>query len=214
MGTILIEMDGSYIMNMDVIDKRMMDVEENKRHYTEHDFDEEWRNSTPQEVKDANKKLVEKFPFLIPTNRWSGQRITDGKGFWPDSSNDVPKYDYEYTELDEMPIGWRKAFGEQMCQELKDALVKDNILDKYRILQIKEKYGALRWYSNFDTEETAKVISKYENLSEHICVECGAQATQYTLSWISPYCDECAKKIKYDKLIPASEYWQTDEDDE
>lgn len=46
-----------------------------------------------------------------------------------------------YTELDSMPIGWRKAFGLQMCKDIKKELKKHNYLYKYRITQIKEKFG-------------------------------------------------------------------------
>jgi hypothetical protein len=46
-----------------------------------------------------------------------------------------------YTELDAMPDGWRKAFGIQMCKDLKKVLKQYNYLYKYRIMQIKEKYG-------------------------------------------------------------------------
>lgn len=48
--------------------------------------------------KEYNKQLVEKYPFLLPRNRWTGKVQED--------------YDYSYTELDGMPDGWRKAFGE------------------------------------------------------------------------------------------------------
>lgn len=46
-----------------------------------------------------------------------------------------------YTELDAMPDGWRKVFGIQMCKEIKQELKKYNYLYKYRITQIKEKFG-------------------------------------------------------------------------
>ena len=48
--------------------------------------------------KEYNKQLCEKYPFLLPRNRWTGLVH--------------PDYDYSYTELDAMPTGWRKAFGE------------------------------------------------------------------------------------------------------
>ena len=50
-----------------------------------------------QSNKESNQKLIERFPFLIPRNRWTGKIPED--------------YDYSYTELDSMPDGWRKAFG-------------------------------------------------------------------------------------------------------
>ena len=32
-----------------------------------------------QEIKDRNRALCEKYPFLIPRNRWSGKRITEAE---------------------------------------------------------------------------------------------------------------------------------------
>ena len=82
--------------------------------------------------KEKNKKLIERYPFLIPHDR-----LTD----------EVPKdFDYTYTEIDDMPNGWRDAFGEQMCEEIREELVRVGHLEKYRVVQIKEKYGCLCWY--------------------------------------------------------------------
>ena len=94
-------------------------------------------------TKEENKKLCEKYPFLIPSNRFSGKRITEasGGGYWPGDPEVVPEYDWEYTELDNMPDGWRIAFGEQLCAELKEELDRAGYTDQYRITQIKEKFG-------------------------------------------------------------------------
>ena len=80
-----------------------------------------------QSNKESNQKLIERFPFLIPRNRWTGKVPED--------------YDYSYTELDSMPDGWRKAFGEQMCEDIREELAHAEYLDQYRISQIKVKYG-------------------------------------------------------------------------
>ena len=56
----------------------------------------------------TNKELIETYPQLRPSNRWSGKFIEDP--------------DYDYTELDEMPDGWYHAFGEQMCGELNQVI--------------------------------------------------------------------------------------------
>ncbi|MFR1479443.1 MAG: hypothetical protein ACLSB9_29010 [Hydrogeniiclostridium mannosilyticum] len=84
-----------------------------------------------QSNKESNQKLIERFPFLM--------LVTAGQG----SSED---YDYSYTELDSMPNGWRKAFGKQMCEDIREELIRAEYLDQYRITQIKEKYGTLCWY--------------------------------------------------------------------
>ncbi len=163
-------------------------------------------------TKEYNKALCEKYPFLIPSNRWSGMRITeaDGGGYWPGSPEKVPEYDYEYTELDSMPDGWRIAFGEQLCEELKEALTKANLLDEYRIVQIKEKYGQLRWYDSGNTREGYDVLGKYTALSERTCIRCGRPATRITMGWISPFCDDCCEGVS----VPIEEWFSETEEAE
>ena len=148
------------------------------------------------ETKARNKALCERFPFLIPSNRWSGMRITeaDGGGYYPGNPSEIPEYDWEYTELDNMPDGWRKAFGEQMCEEIRAELVANNMLDNYRILQIKEKYGELRWYDSGFTAHGFEIIEKYSALSARTCICCGKPATRISRGWIAPYCDECGPR--------------------
>jgi len=95
-----------------------------------------------------------------------------------------------YTELDAMEPGWRKAFGIQMCKELKVQLKKDKYLYKYRIAQIKEKFGSLCWYDEGASKEVRDITMKYEDMSWHTCIVCGKPATKISSGWICPYCDE------------------------
>lgn len=136
-----------------------------------------------KQIKLKNKKLCKRYPFLTVCDWWTGKPI---KG-------------YNFTYLDDMPGGWRKAFGEQMCEEIRSILIKGNYLYEYRVVQIKEKYGALRWYdSGTPTSiyyELQDIINKYEELSERTCICCGRPATKISLGWISPFCDKCAEKL-------------------
>ena len=129
-------------------------------------------------TQDKNRKLIERFPFLLPHNRWT---------------DEVPEdYDYSYTELDAMPHGWRIAFGEELCEEIREELIQADYLDKYRIAEIKEKYGALCWYDFGCTEKMDReIIPKYAEKSATTCIRCGKPATRITTGWISPYCDNC-----------------------
>ena len=146
-----------------------------------------------KQIKKKNKKLCKRYPFLIPRNRWTGKITWEKRknkhiGWWYSAP-------YSYTELDAMPDGWRAVFGEQLCEELREELIKANYLDKYRITQIKEKYGSLRWYDNGNTEKGYEIIRKYEKLSYKTCINCGRPATKISTGWISPYCDKCAEKL-------------------
>lgn len=99
-----------------------------------------------------------------------------------------------YTELDSMDKGWREAFGMNFCKDLRKALIRTGgykLLFRFRILQIKEKYGRLEVYCVGYNDEINKVISKYSKLSEKTCIRCGKPATWISKGWISPYCDDC-----------------------
>jgi len=96
-----------------------------------------------------------------------------------------------YNEWDAMPEGWNKAFGKQYLKELKKQLKKDKMLYKFRIMDLKEKFGALRLYVNYGSKELYNIIDKYESLSYKTCIKCGKPATKYSEGWICPYCDGC-----------------------
>lgn len=105
--------------------------------------------------------LCGKYPFLIPRYDWSGEIIKN--------------YDYTSTYLDDIPVGWKIAFGEMMCEEIKQELIRCNYLDEFRIIQAKEKFGGLRIYTNGEPVDckVQQIIDKYSTLSENICVICG-----------------------------------------
>ena len=135
-----------------------------------------------KQIKMRYKKLCKRYPFLILRD-WKDNPITD----------------YPITELDYMPDGWRRAFGIQMCEEIRKILIKGNYLNSYRIAQIKEKFGGLRWYDEGAPssiyKELQDVIDKYEDISFRTCICCGRPATKISQGWISPYCDKCAGKL-------------------
>ena len=107
-----------------------------------------------------------------------------------------------YTELDAMEPGWRKAFGIQMCEEIREALLKHGFkaLFRYRITQIKEKWGRLCWYDAISTEEIFAITMKYDRISSRTCVDCGKPATKISTGWICPYCDDCIGERNYTKI--------------
>lgn len=157
-----------------------------------------WLNDLTDEQK-KNYELCMKYPILIPTNRWTGET-------WDD-------YMYESTELDNMPTGWRIAFGEQWAAEVQETINKlpKKAQETIRIMDLKEKYGYLHQYFSHYTDELDQVINKYTLLSERTCIRCGAPATKISCGWISPWCDACAEKIPY-KMVDINEWFREDED--
>lgn len=72
-----------------------------------------------------NMLLILRFPWLEIRNVWTGDKI---------------KNKYKFTWLDDLPEGWRKSFGINICKELDKLLKKGNYRKEYRITQIKEKW--------------------------------------------------------------------------
>lgn len=149
-------------------------------------------------TREENKILIERYPFLQP-------------GKWDIIYNDmsVDEYDYQFTLLDDMPKAWRDKFGLQMCEEIRDILLKADYLDKYQVVQIKEKFGSLRWYDNGVPELIARklydCIDKYEALSADTCFDCGASPTvAHTKGWIVYLCIHCAQK--HDNIVWIDKY--------
>lgn len=155
----------------------------------------------------SNRELLKKYPFLIIKNRWTGEPIDQYDNY----DEDTPDEEIA-TELYNMPTGWRIAFGEKICEEIQNELDKldSKIANDYRILQIKEKFGTLRWYSNWYTDKMNDIIEKYERLSERTCIRCGAPATKISKGWISPWCDKCAEKNNVKNYWTVDEYFNDD----
>ena len=138
--------------------------------------------------RNENRRLIGQYPFLRP---W---------GTCPAS--------FESTELDAMPAGWRIAFGEELCKEIMEELTRNNCVDSYRIVQIKEKHGALRWYAQGGTERIHReIVPKYEKLSRRICIQCGRPATLVSLDWIAPWCEACAEQLGQQKCVDIDDFY-------
>lgn len=123
-----------------------------------------------------NAFLFIKYPFLQPRNVWTGKK------YW------------DFNKLENIPAGWRKAFGKQLRNDLRKALIKDGILHDFHFTQIKEKYGELCLYNNSTGEATEYVIRHYEELSKCYCINCGKPVRYMTTGWIMYLCGECFDK--------------------
>lgn len=138
-----------------------------------------------KEMLTRNNRLAKKYPWL---------RQPDPKA-WSFSDTPIFKKDNLYISLwDEVPQGWITAFGYLMCDEIEQALEKDNLQDKVYVEQAKEKYGGLRLYMS-GNDESQHIISIYESISEHICCGCGRpHVPMLNIGWVSPYCKKCYNK--------------------
>lgn len=134
-----------------------------------------------------NAALIAKYPFLLPLNYKN--EVIEG-------------CDFSFTEADMVPDGWKNLIID-LSEELMEYFRKNNI-DPYsfHIDQLKEKYGSIRLYYSLqngtfqEDDGIDAIIQKYEQLSEHTCCECGAEATLMSTGWICPYCQKCADALK------------------
>lgn len=123
-----------------------------------------------------NEELIKTYPFLKVKDPY-------GQGNWSD------------CWLDDLEPGWRKAFGKELCLELDRAIKDDHCEDTFEILQIKEKYAALRIYAAGYGKHVKEIIAKYEELSKYICGNCGKPATKITRGWYYPLCNDCIEDV-------------------
>lgn len=131
-----------------------------------------------KKIRMLNKRLVKKYPWLMPRNVWTGKILND--------------YNYTFTEYDCLGEGWQRAFGKMMLEDIDEELRKNNYRNKYIIYQVKEKYGELRWYDNGGANESTQ---KYEAISQNVCYFCGRPDTHVTdRGWILPVCKRCDEK--------------------
>lgn len=62
---------------------------------------------------------------------------------------------------------------------------------KTRAVQVKEKFGGLRFYVDTTTEEGYKAIDASEELSLRTCEDCGGPGSPNDVGWITTLCDSC-----------------------
>lgn len=58
-------------------------------------------------------------------------------------------------------------------------------------VQVKEKFGGLRFYANHATDAAWDLIEEAECKSETICEECGKAGKPNGVGWIKTLCEEC-----------------------
>ena len=128
----------------------------------------------------TDQELIEKYPWLRISSRLTGEYVEGAEG----------------TELDFMPYGWRAAFGEKMCEEINDELMTwpQESREKFRIVEIKEKWAHLCFYTNITSPDLEQIINKYSLISRLTCMYCGGPARWIARGWYEPICQECAEE--------------------
>jgi hypothetical protein len=145
-------------------------------------------------LKLKNKKLIKRYPFITPVD-WYGKPMLPRR------------HGYMFTAWDDIPEGWRKAFGKYLAEDIDKALKADGINPRdFHFGQIKEKYGSLRMYANMSADNVDRVIDTYSQISENVCIMCGRpDVSVINTGWISPVCKQCyyksRRKVPYEKVV-------------
>lgn len=97
--------------------------------------------------------------------------------------------------------GWYDIIA-KLSSELEKWIIKyiQNNPDDYNppmALQVKEKFGTLRFYVSSATEEIHKLISATEIESGKICEFCGVPGQRDKINyWVKTLCPECLNELK------------------
>lgn len=89
--------------------------------------------------------------------------------------------------------GWYPLL-EELSKELSIEVKKSN-LKEFRVTQVKEKFGTLRFYADNGNDKTRDLINDAESKSAKTCMTCGAEAAvRYNTGYVTCICDSCEKK--------------------
>lgn len=116
----------------------------------------------------------------------------------PSEESIIKKYSYMKLPHFECDDGWNKLISD-LCRDLAKVDKKKEI----RVLQIKEKYGSLRFYTSYFNQKCHEIINDYEFKSCQICEICGetGQECVNEVNYYKTLCDKHQEEFKY---IPCS----------
>lgn len=98
--------------------------------------------------------------------------------------------------------GWFQIIydlSKKLEAELKNIKEQEQI-DEYthmpRAVQVKEKWGGLRFYMSMESDTMTEAIREAEKLSYRTCEMCGKEGRTRNASWVQTLCEECFKEGK------------------
>lgn len=96
----------------------------------------------------------------------------------------------------EVGNGWYNII-DNLCEWLQFNTNNNNDRPQVKAVQVKEKFGSLRFYVENASNSQFAVISFVEHLTRYICEQCGSRdnVTQEG-SWIKTLCTKCRRNKK------------------
>jgi hypothetical protein len=87
--------------------------------------------------------------------------------------------------------GWYPLIYE-VLDGLQAIIDKNDNLNDVQVTEVKEKFGGLRIYLNYGTDEMFKIIENAEGRSYAVCEICGKPGKLHNVNgWLMTRCEEC-----------------------
>jgi hypothetical protein len=157
--------------------------------------------------KDLDEALCAKYPLIFKNRNGSPQETLMCFGFevgdgWFNIIDTLcgiltseyrgaqSRYEFVKDRVGEKMYG--NASGDVITQEKIDYLKEDMDNEAARVpvaVQVKEKFGGLRFYVQAATDKHYNYISFAESMSYVTCEKCGSPGKRYTDGWHTTLCD-------------------------
>jgi len=123
------------------------------------------------------QKIVKRYPYMFQ------HEVT---GSW-----DMPFALFGF----ECGKGWYDIIA-NLCEQIDKSLTEEE-KKTFRVDQIKEKYGTLRFYINGGSDKIFDYIDEAEKMSEITCESCGKEGKLYErFGWWRVRCEKCREKLE------------------
>jgi hypothetical protein len=100
--------------------------------------------------------------------------------------------------------GWYELI-DALCRNIQFHINFNNVTRKdlhFKVKQVKEKYGTLRFYYSGGDDIIYELTSSTEELSGHVCEVCGKKGCiSEKKGWFKTLCLKCNKKLGYKKCL-------------
>jgi len=98
----------------------------------------------------------------------------------------------------EINAGWRPIVW-KLTEDIEKQLEKTPVAE-FEIVQVKEKFGGLRYYTSVGNDKIFKMINNAEEKSFKTCEKCGEKGSiDARYSWILTLCTKCKRLRKKEK---------------
>jgi hypothetical protein len=108
---------------------------------------------------------------------------------YPNLFREFPRSGFDVGE------GWYPLLHE-LCHTLEPHIesLPEEIRSQLYVVQIKEKFGGLRFYMQSETPYMRGAIAVAERMSYLLCEHCGNKGTRRSGGWIRTECDDCYRE--------------------